>query len=59
MFGDKESNFFMKFNCIPQFLLLGVARPGRSGYPKISGRIFRVFKISGFEIFNPKFVQNK
>ena len=26
MFGDKESNFFMKFNCIPQFLLLGVAQ---------------------------------
>ena len=26
MFGDKESNFFMKFDCIPQFLLLGVAQ---------------------------------
>jgi hypothetical protein len=24
-------------------------RGGRSGYPKISGRVIRVFKISGFE----------
>jgi hypothetical protein len=25
------------------------ARGGRSGYPKFSGRVIRVFKISGFE----------
>jgi hypothetical protein len=31
-------------------LLLVVAlRGGRSSYPKISGRVIRVFKISGFE----------
>jgi hypothetical protein len=29
-------------------------RGGRSGYPKISGRVFRVFKISGFENRYPK-----
>ena len=28
---------------------------GRSGYPNISGRVFRAFKISGFENWNPKF----
>jgi hypothetical protein len=27
---------------------------GRSGYPKISGRVIRVFKISGFENRYPK-----
>jgi hypothetical protein len=27
----------------------GTARGGRSSYPKISGRVIRVFKISGFE----------
>jgi hypothetical protein len=27
----------------------GWSRGGRSGYPKISGRVIRVFKISGFE----------
>ena len=33
---------------------------GRSGYPKFSGRVFRAFKISGFENWNPKFaVQNQ
>jgi len=33
---------------------------GRSGYPNISGRVFRAFKISGFENWNPKFaVQNQ
>ena len=31
---------------------------GRSGYPKISGRVFRVFKISGSENCNPKFARN-
>jgi hypothetical protein len=30
------------------------ARGGRSGYPKISGRVIRVFKISGFENRYPK-----
>jgi hypothetical protein len=29
-------------------------RGGRSGYPKISGRVIRVFKISGFENRYPK-----
>jgi hypothetical protein len=29
-------------------------RGGRSGYPKFSGRIIRVFKISGFENRYPK-----
>jgi hypothetical protein len=29
-------------------------RGGRSGYPKFSGRVFRVFKISGFENQYPK-----
>jgi hypothetical protein len=31
-----------------------VSRGGRSGYPKISGRVIRVFKISGFENRYPK-----
>ena len=31
---------------------------GRSGYPKISGRVFQVFKISGSENCNPKFARN-
>jgi hypothetical protein len=35
------------------FIWLG-ARGGRSGYPKISGRVIRVFKISGFENRYPK-----
>jgi hypothetical protein len=30
------------------------ARGGRSGYPKISGRVIRVFKIPGFENRYPK-----
>jgi hypothetical protein len=30
------------------------SRGGRSGYPKISGRVIRVFKISGFENRYPK-----
>ena len=30
------------------------ARGGRSGYPKISGRVIQVFKISGFENWYPK-----
>jgi hypothetical protein len=29
-------------------------RGGRSGYPEISGRVIRVFKISGFENRYPK-----
>jgi hypothetical protein len=29
-------------------------RGGRSGYPKISGQVIRVFKISGFENRYPK-----
>jgi hypothetical protein len=29
-------------------------RGGRSGYPKISGRVIRVFKIPGFENRYPK-----
>jgi hypothetical protein len=33
------------------------ARGGRSGYPKISGRVIRVFKISGFENRYPKLQQ--
>ena len=49
---------FISFAFLFIFILINI-RPGRSGYPKISDRIFRVFKISGFEIFNPKFVQNK
>ena len=36
-----------------------VARPGHSGYPKISGRVFRVLQISGFKNSSPKFAQNK
>jgi hypothetical protein len=35
------------------FLML-FTRCGRSGYPKISGRVIRVFKISGFENRYPK-----
>ena len=31
---------------------------GHSGSPKISGRVFRVFKISGFQNCYPKFVLN-
>jgi hypothetical protein len=31
-----------------------VNRGGRSGYPKKSGRVIRVFKISGFENRYPK-----
>ena len=31
---------------------------GHSGNPKISGRVFRVFKISGFQNCYPKFVLN-
>ena len=31
---------------------------GHSGNPKNSGRVFRVLRISGFEICNPKFVRN-
>jgi hypothetical protein len=30
------------------------SRGGRSGYPKISGRVIQVFKISGFENRYPK-----
>ena len=33
---------------------MGTPRGGRSGYPKISGRVIRVFKISGFENRYPK-----
>ena len=36
-----------------------MAMTGHSGYPKISGRVIRVFEISGFEKYNPKFVKNK
>jgi hypothetical protein len=36
----------------PLYLL--VSWGGRSGYPKISGRVIRVFKISGFENRYPK-----
>ena len=32
---------------------------GHSGSPKISGRAFRVFEISGFENRYPKFARNK
>jgi hypothetical protein len=35
-------------------LILYAFRGGRSGYPKISGRVIRVFKISGFENRYPK-----
>jgi hypothetical protein len=35
-------------------LTLPSSRGGRSGYPKISGRVIRVFKISGFENRYPK-----
>ena len=31
-----------------------LSRGGRSGYPKFSGRVIRVFKISGFENRYPK-----
>jgi len=31
---------------------------GHSGYPKIWDRVIRVFEISGFEKYNPKFVEN-
>jgi hypothetical protein len=31
-----------------------INRSGRSGYPKISGRVIRVFRISGFENRYPK-----
>jgi hypothetical protein len=31
-----------------------IARGGRSGYPKISGRVIQVLKISGFENRYPK-----
>jgi hypothetical protein len=31
-----------------------LSRGGRSGYPKILGRVIRVFKISGFENRYPK-----
>jgi hypothetical protein len=33
------------------------SRGGRSGYPKNSGRVIRVFKISGFENRYPKLQQ--
>jgi hypothetical protein len=33
---------------------VGAARGGRSGYPKFSGRVIRVLKISGFENRYPK-----
>ena len=36
-----------------------MAMTGHSGYPKISGRVIRVFEILGFEKYNPKFVKNK
>jgi hypothetical protein len=32
----------------------GKSRGGRSGYPKFSGRVIRVFKFSGFENQYPK-----
>ena len=31
---------------------------GHSGNPKISGRVFRVFEISGFDNYYPKFAPN-
>jgi hypothetical protein len=34
--------------------LIAKTRGGRSGYPKFSGRVIRVFKISGFENRYPK-----
>jgi hypothetical protein len=37
----------------PGVQLGGVARPGRSGYPNISGRVIRVIKISGFRKYYP------
>jgi hypothetical protein len=33
---------------------LSTTRGGRSGYPKISGRVIRVFRILGFENRYPK-----
>jgi hypothetical protein len=39
----------------PKSVLVGaIPRGGRSGYPKILGRVIRVFKISGFENRYPK-----
>jgi hypothetical protein len=35
-------------------LIVLLTRCERSGYPKISGRVIRVFKISGFENRYPK-----
>jgi hypothetical protein len=35
-------------------LIVLLTRGERSGYPKISGRVIRVFKISGFENRYPK-----
>jgi hypothetical protein len=35
-------------------MTVDVFRGGRSGYPKILGRVIRVFKISGFENRYPK-----
>jgi len=32
---------------------------GRSGYPKISGRVFRVLEISGFQKCYPKLAEKK
>jgi hypothetical protein len=41
--------YFFARPLLPAF----VGRPGRSGYPNISGRVIRVTKISGFRKYYP------
>jgi hypothetical protein len=48
--GARVGGSAFKKGLIPQ----AVDRGGRSGYPKFSGRVIRVFKISGFENRYPK-----
>jgi hypothetical protein len=44
----------LMIDCVYYVFILYVIRGGRSGYPKFSGRVIRVFKISGFENRYPK-----
>ena len=40
----------------PHRIPITASKAGRSGYPKISGRVFRVSGISGFQKYYPKLV---
>jgi hypothetical protein len=46
---DVYAVWFYENTLLRHLVFVVLYRGGRSGYPKFSGRIIRVFKISGFE----------